>query len=514
MYKKRINDWQLFKNQKAAEKEQIVQHLEAHRKLGVDLGQPMIRGQEVKEHKITRHLRGKRKADGLHAEPAARDRDTPVSDPSTRIDDARREKRARIRRRTSCHAISFSRITDPAEYRNTENLLIQMDHYFCSKLENNPWTAWDIWCKSSLRSGGMRVRYTYQQRTYICTFKDSYDLYQRYLSGAVCLSEGRTREGWKLIHEGAEMIRPCLLQEHPHILGQLLRLLVDPVLDPYAEILKLLLGLIASMASVVYGERHPISKLCHALQACCERKDVVYLAQRKLLDTYSHHLGKDHHTSLEFQSTLLGLQVASQEAKRVCCEFITFCEIKKGRNSFLTRWSLYELARLCYRAWEDSEAVKILVDVLERGKDHSKVDSVSMEAHSFLGLISESCEDYGTAEQYLWIGLSRKIFSLGPQHPRTTETYISYQRVAERQGASQEVCRGYAGAPEVLCETSDEPVWRFSRRRANSLPGEYSLDCPCYEPARGHGHALKVRCDTFDEPLRDRSRKRANSLTG
>jgi hypothetical protein len=62
MYKIRIRDWQLLKSQKPAEKEQIVQHLETQRKLGINLGQPLVRGQEVKVHKIARHLREKKKS--------------------------------------------------------------------------------------------------------------------------------------------------------------------------------------------------------------------------------------------------------------------------------------------------------------------------------------------------------------------------------------------------------------------------------------------------------------------
>jgi hypothetical protein len=62
MYKTRIRDWQLLKSQKAAEKEQVVQHLETQRKLGINLGQPLVRGQEVKVHKIARHLREKKKS--------------------------------------------------------------------------------------------------------------------------------------------------------------------------------------------------------------------------------------------------------------------------------------------------------------------------------------------------------------------------------------------------------------------------------------------------------------------
>ena len=62
MYKKRINDWQLHKNRKASEKEEISRIMEANQKLGVDLGEPMVNGRMVKMHLIERHRKEKRKA--------------------------------------------------------------------------------------------------------------------------------------------------------------------------------------------------------------------------------------------------------------------------------------------------------------------------------------------------------------------------------------------------------------------------------------------------------------------
>ena len=138
MYKKRINEWQLFKNHKSAEKEEIVQHQEAQRQLGIDLGQPMIRGQRVNEHKIARHLRGKRKFDCLSSQPAVLDITIPADGTLTGLEDVRGGKRTRIQSTTPCRAISFSRIKDPAEYRNTENLLIQNRQWLLLEVREQP----------------------------------------------------------------------------------------------------------------------------------------------------------------------------------------------------------------------------------------------------------------------------------------------------------------------------------------------------------------------------------------
>jgi hypothetical protein len=516
MYKKRINDWQLFKNQKAAEKEQIVQHLEVHRKLGVDLGQPMLRGREVKEHKIARYVRGKRKADYLTSKPSTRDREMPVSGPLTRLEDVRLVKRTRMQHKTSRHAISFSHLKDLTEYRNTKSLLVHIDQYFSSKLENNPRTAWEVWRTSSEPTGGViRIQYTYQGRAYTCSFQDFSDICSRYFYATAHFRAGRTRSGWKLIHEAAEMIRPCLLQEDPSFVRLLLEILVEPGLENYAGIEKLLLDLIAGMTSVLYGERHPISKICRTLNALHGRKHVVYLARRKLLDTFDHHLGNDHYASLHARLDSLrslGAQKTHDEAKQDSHDIIRLCEHARGRDHFLTRYSLYRLACLCYGAGEFPEAADILVNVLERGKHHGEIDKVNIISYALLGFIYKDYGNYGIAEHYLWIGLSGNIFKYGPQESVLNQIYVSYHELVERQKASQVAFRGRVQSPGVPGNTFDGHSRHVSRRRANSLPGDYSLHCPCSEPFTGHTQALKVRCCTSNKPLRNFSRKRANSL--
>jgi hypothetical protein len=62
MYKKRINDWQLHKNCKASQKEEILRYIETNRTLGINLGEPMVNGRTIKMHLIQRHCKEKRKA--------------------------------------------------------------------------------------------------------------------------------------------------------------------------------------------------------------------------------------------------------------------------------------------------------------------------------------------------------------------------------------------------------------------------------------------------------------------
>ena len=83
------------------------------------------------------------------------------------------------------------------------------------------------------------------------------------------------------------------------------------------------------------------------LQIFCERKQIVYLAKEKLVDTLVHHLGKGHRDSLALQSVLARdgrTQKTPDENISAARGLAAFCESARGRDDHLTRQSLLELA--------------------------------------------------------------------------------------------------------------------------------------------------------------------------
>src|SRR5436305_8891254 len=161
MYKKRISKWDLHKNCKTAKKEAILQCMDTHEDLGVDLGQPMLNGKPVRMHVLHRHRKEKRKGDRLASEKDNVDQEV-LSDSchaskrksfatvNSVADSSANAKRARMQRQASRISVSFSRVADPADYRNTQDLLVQLDHYIDAKLDGNPYTALEAWEESSI----------------------------------------------------------------------------------------------------------------------------------------------------------------------------------------------------------------------------------------------------------------------------------------------------------------------------------------------------------------------------
>src|SRR2546430_5198882 len=215
MYKKRISKWGLHKNCKAAEKEAILRCMDTQEDLNVDLGQPMLNGKPVRMHVLHRHRKEKRKGDCLASEKDHVDQEV-LSDTchaskrkifaavNSVTDSSANAKRTRIRRQASTILVSFSRVTDPADYRNAQDLLVQLDHYIDAKLDGNPHTALDAWENSSiLPRGGIGVSYMFQNRAFVGRFVHHTDLFEGFYATVGCLDSEQVRSAWKLANESA-----------------------------------------------------------------------------------------------------------------------------------------------------------------------------------------------------------------------------------------------------------------------------------------------------------------------
>ena len=481
MYKKRIKDWKLNKNCKASEKEEILRRVEANRELGVDLGDPMLNGRTVKMRVIERHRKEKRKARSPSPDVSLALRDTlkrssdikKFTDRTTvALSDGRSSKRARPQGRTCSALISFSRIKDPAEYRDSQNLLFQVDQYYKSKLEKDPHAAWDAWAKSA-RARRTKISYNFQGRTLTCTFSSHAEVFNRFYSANDCLEENRHREAWKLIEEGAEMVRPLVQRESPSFLWALLRYYLYPFSATYAGVQKELLHHFSSMAIVLLGERHPISNVCRLLQILHGRKNVAELTLRKVRDILKHCLGEGHEALVVVQQKLcdeLMQQERYDEAERSLHGLVDICERLHGRNAYYTRSTLLQLAELYYVMYRDPEAEGALEGVLQLCKECGKDDNAYVEAKRFQYHMCRNRGDYRAAEVHSWSALSGILRFLGPRDPTTTRLWIEYQSILVELQQSQEGSDPPLSCSEAHCDISEEPVRCLSRPRSSSLP--------------------------------------------
>jgi hypothetical protein len=485
MYKKRIHKWQLRKNCKTAEKEAILRCMDTQENLGVDLGRPMLNGKPVKMHLIDRHRKEKRKADDLASEDdqlgQKMSSDTCHIDKRTNFaimmsveDRSLNTKRARTKRQASTMMVSFSHITDPTEYRNTQDLLVQLDNYINAKLDRDPQASMKVWEKSSRPPGGaIHISYSFQDEDLTCRFEIDADLFTRFQTAFDCLDSGQVRSAWKMVNEGAAMVCASLQQQSPELLHLLLRNLAMRNERKYPEIVDQLLRQFSAVSMTVLGQRHPITNVCRLLQAFPNSGDIGTMAMQKTLDAFERRLGRDHPICFEIrEKTCLGLidQNKYDEAKHAVEQLLKICGKFQGQDDLGSRSRFYELAGLYHDLRKTDEAEDILIDVVERGIEAGHLDLVNIWCNEIRGLIRERRGDHNAAESLLWTALSGSLLGLGSQHPSTAAIWINYQDVRRKQQQYRDTADAQAEELGVLSVDSKEPVRCFSRPRSWSFP--------------------------------------------
>ena len=276
-----------------------------------------------------------------------------------------------------------------------------------------------------------------------------------------------------MIEEGAEMVRPLLMQEPYEVLGGLLDLVSRICSNAYVGVLQRLLHLPSGMAVIVHGVQHPIPNACRLLEALYTKQHVLELASRKIRDVLKHCLGEDHTASLDAQRLVsrdLIKQRRYREAERSLRDLVEISERFCGRNAYNTRYALVDLAYLYYTMFRDSEAEDIIQDVLQRCRECGKADNPYAIVKDYQALICLQREDYIAAEKHSWSALSSSLLQFGPEGPYTTRTWLDYQYVAREQQGSHRALMPLPQNPHAICDVSDEPVRRFSRPRSSSLP--------------------------------------------
>ena len=482
MYKKRIKDWKLGKNFKALEKEEILRLVEANKQSGIDLGDPMLNGRTVKMHVIERHRNEKRKV-----KPPSTNVNLPSISAAKRFSDteklfdcctmassdARSAKRARLRGPTCSASITFSRIGDPSEYREFENLLFQIDQYFSSKLGHNPRAAWDAWEESVYsQSRPVRISYTFQGGTFDCTFRKPSDVFNRFSSAEISLREHLYADAWRLTEEGAELVRPMLQQEHPSFLAILLSYSSQQTSDKYAAVQDQLFHLFSSMAAVVLGERHPVSNVCRLLRTLRGRNIVIETGLRKIRDVLNHCLGQDHTSSVQTQQLICDCLIHQKkydEAERFLRDIVEVSERSFGRNDSRTLYGLVQQISVYLLTSRDNEAERILEDVRQRCKEQGNFDQPYVNAKVVQGAIYMNRGDVRAAEAFLWSALYATLFRYGPRGPQFTHSWVYYLLVNVKQRSTAKSSTSLQPRSGTLCDISEEPIRWLSRPRSSSL---------------------------------------------
>lgn len=418
MYKKRISKWQLHKNCKAAEKEAVLQCIDTQKNLGVDLGQPLINGKPVEMHLIDRHRKGKRKTDCLASEDEQFNQEIStnsyqaserknVAMANSGNDLSAKVKRTRVQRPLSTILVSFSRITDPTEYRNAQDLLMQLDHYIDAKLGQYPHASMKAWEESSrLPGGAIHISYVFQDKTFTSKFCDSDTLFARFNTTFHCLAAGQVRPAWKLASEGAAMVRACLQQQSPYLLGHLLGFIGTGLWRDYAELCNQLLRQFSAMAMTILGQSHPITYVCRLLQSFSNGPEIAVIALQKTFDAFESRLGGDHKVCLKTQEETCWVLLRQNKCDEARQHLLNRSGQFLERSDAVSRCRVLYLTGLLFPQGRD-----ILVHLLKREIEKGHLGAVNSDAILTRTLIRTARGDHAAAESVIWIALSGSLVS-------------------------------------------------------------------------------------------------------
>lgn len=455
MYKKRICDWQLHKNCKASEKKEILQCIETNRKLGADIGEPTVDGRTIKWHVLERYRKAKQRP----------------SCPSPNEIDSPSAKRICLGRPLCSASISFSRIKDPQDYRNYENLLFRVDQYYAGNLEKDPHAAWHAWKRRSTFRR-IKVVYTLQDSTYASTLNHPYDIFNRYVCAARLLTENH-RAAWRMIQEGAEMVLPSLRQDSPMFLQEYLKYLAISPSKCLVGVRMQLPILISGMARVAYGDHHPMSDICRLLEILHSNQDVIDLTSRKFQDILKRHLGETHQDSLNAQRSASSIMLEQRkyyEAERSLNDLISTYGRIYGKASYPSRHTLYVLATVYYKMHRDQETEDVLVDVLQRGSEQGESNEINVKAKQMQGSLKQFRGDYRAAEASFWSSLSGSLLGSGPRDPLTVRIWIKYQKAKALLQSQHQIQAALSCQPDKEPEISEKPLRCCLRIRSKSQP--------------------------------------------
>ena len=451
MYKDRIREWHLEKNIKAAEKEEIRQH--EQRNSGLQLGRPMLNGKPVPKQRLDRYDRDRRRD---------------------------RSDRKRIFKQAfeSNLALSFERISDPNEYRESQIVFKCIEDYYDSKLEGDSIGAWTAWENASNPSSGSpSISYTFYCRVYSRKPPRAFDVFNSLTAGASELRRKRHYRGWRLITEGFELKRSCLQREDRTFISGLFQLICARVFRSCPELLAKILNHIAELSKIVYPENHPISLVGQLLAGSAARSSIVRPAFQKISDILQTRLGAANEWSLICLMSLcrsLGQQKKYEEGEHVMQQYNDLCGRGRGPHDFFVRAGILELGILRSGQGRTAEALDAITDVLHRGKASGSRDVVNIDA-SLLSLLYEADGNLVAAESVSWSALYGNILGFGTRDPLSIKWLGEYQRLVQKLEASQKCDRaksdsknGYFGKPPVPPRCTSTP-------RYNSRPSEARL---------------------------------------
>ncbi|KAE8451744.1 hypothetical protein EG329_003201 [Mollisiaceae sp. DMI_Dod_QoI] len=265
MFKRKVTDWNLNKNYKAAEREAIAREVERYRSKGDPIPTILVRGQPLKMHRIQRHckigqlfttpFRSARSFDSGALNNNARqirsDGFIAEYDEETNLVDNMRDREGNLPEMMALFATPLRQLSQPGELKHAEFVLYQTNIFY------------ETYAKSMARGEMTSNTAMVSETKLVAQAKYTPKIFINQVRTALCL--GQRRATWRLLNEAMDMIKPMLASKHPATLQHFIYQAWEweGFLSP--DLYRVIWGHISKMASIVLGNSDPLSKVCLAI---------------------------------------------------------------------------------------------------------------------------------------------------------------------------------------------------------------------------------------------------------
>ena len=231
-----------------------------------------------------------------------------------------------------------------------------------------------------------------------------------------------TQVGFKFIGEAFDILKPTLAQQHPRLLSSYLEQFYSPVYDAYPGVMQQLFHFSAELASLIFGERHPIVIFCRLLPRIENRLEILELCWRRLLDSFHAKIGVSHEEVLRAKLAFIGVLIERgkyDEAEQLLEFFLANHD--RPPTDYWVRAARCRLAWLYIGQQRHAEAEEVVHDLWRRyrevsGGEELQFDAIHIASHSLLARSYRDRRQYDRAESILKGAMESCLATVGPEH--------------------------------------------------------------------------------------------------
>ena len=351
MYKRRIKQWGLDKNNKDEEMRAIVHKTKAR----LDQGKRSkihVRGKAVDDKEVIRNWRRK----GIS------------------IDDVIAHRAASV----TPEAVEIvtpvpSRVATPTSLAVPERIFAAIRDYFEGSFTSGNWVYEnpEILC--------------YTRKVQGHPLRDLEDLLNYSITACFLFENHRSYEAGRFLISMTATLKKILLAEHPQTLSQILGTVRRVRSEGRDEISIAILRQFCALGEFVVGKEHPLRLICGWLASAdaFQFNEIIARCLQSVADQLESLVGPMHYSTLTSRAKHINETIhARDQREKLLQNLLGQCELHFGSSDVRTRYLLHELACHYYAGGQHAEALRMGQDLIAHAQYRQSPSSASLHYYT------------------------------------------------------------------------------------------------------------------------------------